>query len=243
MNRADDRALERQLLELSSLYEISRSLLGAMDATRIASRVVLAGMGTFGARSGALFLADDRGRYRLTYTRGAEPIEPGEALALESDVREWMLREGAFVVQRIGSPRLRERLGGRYDAEAGAAIADVSGLAGVLVMGHRLMDERYDADALSILDSIAALTSLALGAARHAERPARPAARATQSAARSSAELRRRHPALRALLGESPAFLEACEEHGLIIRDKETRPFAAGEIRQKIDLYEIVSRR
>ena len=37
----------------------------------------------------------------------------------------------------------------------------------------------------------------------------------------------------------APMFLEACEEHGLIIREKETRPFAAGEIRQKIDLYEI----
>jgi len=40
----------------------------------------------------------------------------------------------------------------------------------------------------------------------------------------------------------APMFLEACEAHGLIIREKETRPFAAGEIRQKIDLYEIVSR-
>jgi predicted nicotinamide N-methyase len=40
----------------------------------------------------------------------------------------------------------------------------------------------------------------------------------------------------------APMFLEACEAHGLIIREKETRPFAAGEIRQEIDLYEIVSR-
>ena len=37
----------------------------------------------------------------------------------------------------------------------------------------------------------------------------------------------------------APMFVEACEAHGLVIRDKETRPFAAGEVRQKIDLYEI----
>lgn len=37
----------------------------------------------------------------------------------------------------------------------------------------------------------------------------------------------------------APMFIEACEAHGLRIREKETRPFAAGEIRQKIDLYEI----
>ena len=37
----------------------------------------------------------------------------------------------------------------------------------------------------------------------------------------------------------APMFIEACQEHGLVIREKETRPFEAGEIRQKIDLYEI----
>ena len=40
----------------------------------------------------------------------------------------------------------------------------------------------------------------------------------------------------------APMFIEACEAHGLIIKKKETRPFEAGEIRQKIDLYEIASR-
>jgi predicted nicotinamide N-methyase len=37
----------------------------------------------------------------------------------------------------------------------------------------------------------------------------------------------------------APVFVEACAAHGLVIRDKETRPFEAAEIRQKIDLYEI----
>jgi len=37
----------------------------------------------------------------------------------------------------------------------------------------------------------------------------------------------------------APMFIEACEAHRLKILSKETRPFEAGEIRQKIDLYEI----
>jgi len=37
----------------------------------------------------------------------------------------------------------------------------------------------------------------------------------------------------------APMFIEACEAHRLSIRKKETRPFEAGEIRQKIDVYEI----
>lgn len=37
----------------------------------------------------------------------------------------------------------------------------------------------------------------------------------------------------------APIFVEACATHRLAIRRKETRPFEAGEIRQKIDLYQI----
>jgi ETFB lysine methyltransferase len=37
----------------------------------------------------------------------------------------------------------------------------------------------------------------------------------------------------------APIFVEACAMHRLQIQKKETRPFEAGEIRQKIDIYEI----
>ena len=37
----------------------------------------------------------------------------------------------------------------------------------------------------------------------------------------------------------APIFIEACGVNGLSILNKETRPFEAGEIKQKIDLYEI----
>lgn len=37
----------------------------------------------------------------------------------------------------------------------------------------------------------------------------------------------------------APIFLEACATNGLVVRAKETRPFEAGEIKQRIDIYEI----
>lgn len=37
----------------------------------------------------------------------------------------------------------------------------------------------------------------------------------------------------------APVFVDACAEHGLVIRSKDTRPFEAGEIKQRIDIYEI----
>jgi hypothetical protein len=37
----------------------------------------------------------------------------------------------------------------------------------------------------------------------------------------------------------APVFVEACEANRLVILSKKARPFEAGEIKQKIDLYEI----
>lgn len=37
----------------------------------------------------------------------------------------------------------------------------------------------------------------------------------------------------------APVFVEGCARVGLVIERKETRPFEAGEIRQKIDIYQI----
>jgi predicted nicotinamide N-methyase len=37
----------------------------------------------------------------------------------------------------------------------------------------------------------------------------------------------------------APVFVEACATHGLAINRKETRPFEAGEIKQRIDIYEV----
>ncbi len=37
----------------------------------------------------------------------------------------------------------------------------------------------------------------------------------------------------------APVFLDACADQGLVVRSRETRPFEAGEIKQKIDIYEI----
>jgi predicted nicotinamide N-methyase len=40
----------------------------------------------------------------------------------------------------------------------------------------------------------------------------------------------------------APVFVDACAVNGLDIRKKETRPFEVGEIKQKIDIYEIARR-
>lgn len=41
----------------------------------------------------------------------------------------------------------------------------------------------------------------------------------------------------------APDFIEECAATGMVIRSKTTHPFASGEIRQKIDIYEVADKR
>src|SRR5207249_3594824 len=159
--------LERRLGDLANLYEVARSLLGARDPGRIASRIVLATMGTLGARSGALYRADERGRLRLASHHPPETMARGGVLRIERAAREWMLREGAFALEGAetshGLGTLRDRLVERHEAAVGAAIADRYGLAGLLLLGPRLLGDPFGPAGLALLDSVAGLASLALG--------------------------------------------------------------------------------
>jgi GAF domain-containing protein len=165
----------RRLAELSSLYEAARKLLGARDHQQVASRIVHSGMGVLGSRSGAMFVADDRGRYRLLHSAGIEAAERGEHLPIPGQAREWLLREGAFVLTSTeaarGMAELRDRLAEHYDATLGASVSDAHGLLGLLVFGPRLLPTGYDDGHVALLDSLTALAAQALSA-----RPARDGA-------------------------------------------------------------------
>jgi len=216
----------RRLAELSSLYEAARALLGARSHDQVASRVVLSCMGVLGARSGAMFVSDDRGRYRLLHFAGIESAERGEILSVPAHAREWLLREGSFVTGNAAVARglgeLNDRLSEHYDAAVAVAVSDAHGLLGLMVFGPRTLPGEYEQGHLALLDSLAALTAQAL-----ATRPARDpdtagglyptdgAARRTQATrgpSRDLEALREAHPPLRAMVGEGQALLETCQE-------------------------------
>jgi transcriptional regulator with GAF, ATPase, and Fis domain len=215
----------RRVAELSSLYEAARTLLGARSHPHVASRMVHSGMGIFGASSGAMFVRDDRGRYRLLHAAGLDEAAMGETLPVSPQAREWLLREGAFAVGDPAVGRglgdLRDRLVSQFASAIGAAVADAHGLLGLIVFGRRLLPGEYDEGHLALLDSLAGLAAQAL-----ASRPARDAttrgglypaeSTARRAAARGSARelerLREAHPPLRAMVGESAALLETCQE-------------------------------
>ncbi|HKQ59122.1 MAG TPA: sigma-54 dependent transcriptional regulator [Candidatus Eisenbacteria bacterium] len=212
---------QRRLAELSSLYEAARTLLGARNHHQVASRVVSSGMGVLGARSGAMFVADDRGRYRLLHAASIESAERGELVPISAQSREWLLRESSFALASPSAARalgdLRDRLVSQFDAAVGAAVSDMHGLLGLLLFGPRLMpDADYDDGHLALLDSLAALAAQSL-----ASRPARDGSDGdglaakrdgARGAARVHEELREAHPPLKKMVGQSAAMLEMCQE-------------------------------
>ncbi|MBI1796033.1 MAG: sigma-54-dependent Fis family transcriptional regulator [Candidatus Eisenbacteria bacterium] len=215
---------QRRVAELSSLYEAARTLLGARNHAQVASRMVHSGMGVLGASSGAMFVCDDRGRYRLIHAAGLDEAERGEILPMPPAAREWLLREGGFLASAAGGARglgdLRDRLTTTFNVAIGAAVADAHGLLGLLVFGPRLLPGDYDDGHLALLDALAGLAAQAL-----ASRPARDAGAdggiypgegaargGTRGPSRELDALREAHPPLAAMVGESPALLETCQE-------------------------------
>jgi DNA-binding NtrC family response regulator len=214
---------QRRIADLSGLYEAARTLLGARSHLQVASRMVHSGMGVLGASSGAMFVCDDRGRYRLLHAAGNDESERGEMLPMPAAVREWLLREGAFVITSPAAARglgeIRESLVTQFDARIAAAVADAHGLLGLLLFGPRLLPGEYDAAHLELLDSLSGLAAQAL-----ASRPPRdPAASGGlypidgrraggRGPARQLETLREAHPPLQAMVGESPALLEMDQE-------------------------------
>jgi transcriptional regulator with GAF, ATPase, and Fis domain len=205
--------LERQLNDLANLYEVARSLLGAPGPERVASRVVLSTMGTLGACSGAMYRADDRGRLKLACRYPRDPAARDGALRIERAAREWMLREGAFAIPGAAAGRglgaLRDLLAERHEAAVATAIADRDGLAGLIVLGPRLLDEPFTAADLATLDSLAGLAALALG--DRAPEPGEPQV-AERGPARTLDQLRSAHPQLASIVGASRPVLEACQD-------------------------------
>jgi len=208
---------QRRIAELSTLYEAARALIGARDRGQVAARVVLTGLGSLGVRSGAMFAADERGRYRLLYATGLDGPPRIESLTVPAAAREWMLREGTFPLAGPAAARalgsLRDRLVETFDATVGSAVSDPNGLLAILVFGPRLIEGDPSDDARTLLDALASLTAQALGA-----RPARAGGmrRGTATAPRrphvSIVALRAAHPPLKFMIGESDALFTTCQD-------------------------------
>ncbi|MFI5371624.1 MAG: sigma 54-interacting transcriptional regulator [Candidatus Eisenbacteria bacterium] len=209
--------------DIATLYEIARALLGSRDARQAASRLVLSGIGTLGARSGAVLLADDRRRLKLVYSAGLDDAPPGEVLPMSEDVRTWLEQAAPFALESAaaarGLGRLRDQLRDEFDAAWGAPILATEGLLGLLLLGPSVLDASDTHVPPQLMASLASLAAQSLRPFTHqpAAAPATVAASVvraprTRRPAKNLEGLRRDHPPLERLVGESAALLETAQD-------------------------------
>jgi transcriptional regulator with GAF, ATPase, and Fis domain len=197
-------------------FEIARSLLGARDARQVAWRTVYSGLGALGVRSGAMFLADERGRYRRAATAGLGTPPATEALALPAAARDWIAERPVFALAGSGPARALGALRAQlieHDAVIAAAIPGARGPTGLLVFGPPLIPGASASPDHAMLETLATLAGQALepfAAGGAAGRDGDVPAPARDS--RPLAALRETFPALRDMVGESHALLETCQD-------------------------------
>jgi transcriptional regulator with GAF, ATPase, and Fis domain len=206
------------LAALAVRFEVARGLLGARDARQVAWRTVYSGLGALGVRSGAMFVVEERGRYRRLASAGLDPEPAAATLTLSTAGRDWVLEHRVFPLRGAAARALGEarvRLG-EHDGAVAAAVRGAHGLAGVLVFGPPLIPGTPEDGAdLEMLETLAALAGQALEPFLSARQAARPGADARGAAALGSrplARLREAFPILADMVGDSDALLEACRD-------------------------------
>jgi transcriptional regulator with GAF, ATPase, and Fis domain len=207
--------------DIATLYEIARALLGARDARQAASRLVLSGIGTFGARSGAVLLAEDRRRLKLVYAAGLDDAPPGELVAMTEDARTWLEQAEPFALESViaarGLGKLRDQFRDEFDAAWAAPIHATDGMMGVLLLGPSVLDASDTHVPPQLMASLASLAGQVLRPftrERAAPAASTPIVRTPRPRrqARSLEMLRREHPPLARLVGESAALLETAQD-------------------------------
>jgi len=207
--------------DVATLYEITRALLGVRDARQAAQRLVLSGMGTLGARSGAVLLVDDRRKFRLVYAAGLDDAPPGELVVVNEEPRTWLERAEPFALESLaaarGLGRLRDQLRDEFDASWGAPIQSMDGMLGVLLLGPSVLDAGDTHVPPLLMASLASLAAQVLRPFMRERAAATPTTTAAKTIkprrqAKTLDALRGDYPALERLVGESAALLETAQD-------------------------------
>ncbi len=224
--------LARQYSDACALLEVARSLLGTRRAGDLLGRLLHSILGVAGAAHcvGFLYKPADR-RLQIAVVFGHSTPARSHRLAVNDTFAEFLVaasHTGAIAVR--GNPLLADSplSGARVErwledlgAELLLPIVVRSSLAGVGVVGPRLGGEPYCPEDRALLGRAAAFAGHAIEAGLETAEPAGEREYPTSpdlehisssQAARRMRLLRQRHPALRQILGESPALLQLLEQ-------------------------------
>lgn len=165
--RERSESLTKKVLELATLYEMSRALGATLDLETLLDSVLDSAMRIFNVELGYVTLRDrESGQLKVRSLRGASTARPDEA-AVRASMSEWVVREGRPLI--FNPPRAGEESSSRVDSVSGALAAlcvpliSNDGTIGAVTVGSRDPNHRFTSDDVRLLATIANHVTIAIG--------------------------------------------------------------------------------
>jgi putative nucleotidyltransferase with HDIG domain len=161
--RERSESLTKKVLELATLYEMSRSLGSTLDMDELLASVLDSALRIFDLDLGYVALRDrETGEIELRALRGGETGQNG---ALRSSMSEWVVREGRPLIFNPDSGAHRAQIDTVTGARAALCVPLVSpeGTIGSVTIGSSRADYRFSSDDVRLLSTIANHVTIAIG--------------------------------------------------------------------------------
>ncbi|TLM80041.1 MAG: HD domain-containing protein [Actinobacteria bacterium] len=159
-------SLTRKVLELATLYEISRSLGATLDLDELLRGVLDSALRIFEVETGYISLRDrNDGSLAVRIVTGGGQLEPDDR-AVRSSMAEWVAREGRPL---IFNPSGDAHAASQVDTVTGASAAlsvplsTNEGVIGAITVGTRDASFRFSADDVRLLSTVANHVAIAIG--------------------------------------------------------------------------------
>jgi putative nucleotidyltransferase with HDIG domain len=160
-------SITKKVLELATLYEMSRALGSTLELDTLLDSVLDSALRIFNVESGYIVLRDRETEHlELAVWRGAAQGRPDER-ALRSSMCEWVSREGRPLI--YNPPGDGETGSGQIDTITGSTAAlcvplvSSEGIIGAVTVGSREPDFRFTSDDVRLLSTIANHATIAVG--------------------------------------------------------------------------------
>ncbi|MDO8963470.1 MAG: HD domain-containing protein [Coriobacteriia bacterium] len=158
--------LTKKVLELATLYEMSRALGSTLDLDILLDSVLDSAMRIFNVDSGYVMLRDKASqRLDLRAWRGVASGRPDER-AIRSSMSDWVVRQGRPL---IFNPPADDTVEQQVDSVTGALAAlcvpliSGEGVIGAIAVGSRDREFRFTGDDVRLLSTIANHVTIAIG--------------------------------------------------------------------------------
>lgn len=162
--RERSESLTKKVLELATLYEMSRALGSTLDMNELLGSVLDSALRIFDLDLGYVALRDkETGALDVRAARGVAPADPVDAV--RSSMSEWVVREGRPLIFNPdpggGDSQMDTVTGAR--AALCVPLTSSEGTIGSITVGSADVDYRFNSDDVRLLSTIANHVAIAIG--------------------------------------------------------------------------------